>query len=245
MFRLIDPRKTVQRRPYRLSPCELDLVREKIDEFLKCNIIRPSCSPYASPILLVKKKNGSDRLCVDYRELNSNTVADKYPLTLIQDQISRLRGAYYFTCLDMASGYYQIPLNADSIEYTAFVTPHGQYEFLSMPFGLKNAPSVFQRIIMQVLGDLANAYVIVYMDDIMITASTQCEALERLKIVLDVLTEAGFSFNITKCSFLKTSVQYLGYNVSAGEIRTQPSENCCVDCSSASSQSHRLGNLLD
>lgn len=145
----------------------------------------------------------------------------------------------------MASGYYQIPLNADSIEYTAFVTPHGQYEFLSMPFGLKNAPSVFQRIIMQVLGDLANAYVIVYMDDIMITASTQCEALERLKIVLDVLTEAGFSFNITKCSFLKTSVQYLGYNVSAGEIRPQPSENCCVDCSSASSQSHRLGNLLD
>ena len=119
------------------------------------------------------------------------------------------------------------------------------YEFLSMPFVLKNAPSVFQRLVMQALGDLANSYVIVYMDDIMITASTQCEALERLKIVLDVLTEAGFSFNITKCSFLKTSVQYLGYNVSAGEIRTQPSENCCVDCSSASSQSHRLGNLLD
>lgn len=122
----------------------------------------------------------------------------------------------------MASGYYQIPLNADSIEYTAFVTPHGQYEFLSMPFGLKNAPSVFQRIIMQVLGDLANAYVIVYMDDIMITASTQCEALERLQIVLDVLTEAGFSFNITKCSFLKTSVQYLGYHIRAGEIRPNP-----------------------
>jgi len=110
---------------------------------LRCDIIRPSCPPYASHILLVKKKSGSDRLCVDYRELNSNTVADKYPLPLIQDQKDRLRGASYFTCLHMASGYYQIPLQTDSIEYTAFVTPDGQYEFLYMPFGLKNAPSVF------------------------------------------------------------------------------------------------------
>jgi len=122
----------------------------------------------------------------------------------------------------MASGYYQIPLHADSIEYTAFVTPDGQYEFLSMPFGLKNAPSVFQRFVMQALGDLANSYVVVYMDDIMITATTQCDAFERLEIVLNVLTKAGFSFNITKCSFLKTSVQYLGYSVSAGEIRPNP-----------------------
>jgi len=121
-------------------------------------------------------KLGSDRLCVDYRELNSNTVADKYPLPLIQDQIDRLRGANYFTCLDMASGHYQNPLHAGSIKYTAFVTPDGQYEFLSMPFGLKNAVSVFQRLVMQALGDLANSYVIVYMDDIMITATTQCDA---------------------------------------------------------------------
>jgi len=91
-IRLFDPRKTVQRRPYRLSPCERDLVREKIEELLRCNIIRPSCSPCASPILLIKKKNGSDRLCVDYRELNSNTPV-----------------ATHFTSLDMASGYYQIP----------------------------------------------------------------------------------------------------------------------------------------
>jgi len=119
----------------------------------------------------------------------------------------------------MASGYYRIPLHADSIEYTAFVTPDGQYEFLSMPFGLKNAPSVFQCLVMQALGDLKNSYVIVYMDDIMITATTQCDAFERLEIVLNVLTKTGFSFNITNCSFLKTSVQYLGYSVSAGKIR--------------------------
>jgi len=148
-IRLIDPTKTVQRRPYRLSPEEKDIVREKLSELLKCNIIRPSCSPFASPILLVKKKNGTDRLCVDYRELNSNTIADRYPLPLISDQIARLRGANYFTCLDMASGFHQIPIHRDSIEYTVFVIPDGQYEFLTMPFGLKNAPSVFQRAVMR------------------------------------------------------------------------------------------------
>jgi len=105
----------------------------KIYELLKYSIIILSFSPYASPILLVEKKNGSNRLCVDFRELNSNTVADKYSLLLLQDQINRLRGAYYFTCLDMASGYYQIPLNTNSIEYRVFVTPDGQYNFLSIP----------------------------------------------------------------------------------------------------------------
>lgn len=128
-IRLIDPNKTVQRRPYRLSQEEKEIVRAKLNELMKCNIIRPSCSPYASPILLVRKKNGSDRLCVDYRALNSNTISDKYPLPLISDQIDRLRGANYFTCLDMASGSHQIPIPPDSIEYTAFVTPDGQYDF--------------------------------------------------------------------------------------------------------------------
>jgi len=124
-IRLIGSNKTVQRRPYRLSPNEKEIVRERITEFLNCNIIRPSCSPYASPILLVKMKNGSDRLYVDYRELNSNTVSDRYPLPLINDQIARLASAKYFTCLDMASGYHQIPIHPDSVDYTAFVKPDG------------------------------------------------------------------------------------------------------------------------
>jgi len=108
-IRLIEPNKTVQRRPYRFSPSEREIVREKVQELIECKVIRPSSSPYASPALLVMKKNGSARLCVDYRELNSNTIADKYPLPRIADQIARLNGARYFTSLDMASGYYQVP----------------------------------------------------------------------------------------------------------------------------------------
>ncbi|XP_076284028.1 uncharacterized protein LOC143210757 [Lasioglossum baleicum] len=141
LIKLIDPNRTVQRRPYRLSPNERQTVRDKVSELLSAGIIRPSCSPFASPIILVNKKDGSDRLCVDYRELNSNTVPDRYPLPLISDQIQRLSGAQYFTTLDMASGFHQIPIHEDSIEKTAFVTPDGQYEYLSMPLGLRNAPS--------------------------------------------------------------------------------------------------------
>jgi len=168
---------------------------------IKSKVIRPSNSPFASPALLVKKKNGSASLCVDYRELNSKTISDKFPLPLIAYQIARLRGAKYFTCLDMASGYYQVPMQPGSVEYTTFVTPDGQYEFLSMPFGLKNAPSVFQRAILKALGEIAYSYVIVYMDDIMIIASTKESALKRLQIVLEILTKTGF-FNLILKSIL-------------------------------------------
>ncbi|XP_011867060.1 PREDICTED: uncharacterized protein LOC105561575, partial [Vollenhovia emeryi] len=148
---LIDPHKTVQRRPYRLSPSERQIVKDKIQELLNANIIRESNSPFASPILLVKKKDETDRMCVDYRELNDNTRSDHYPLPRIDDQIDRLYGAHYFTSLDMASGFHQIPIHAESIERTAFVTPDGQFEYLTMPFGLKNAPPVFQRSINKAL----------------------------------------------------------------------------------------------
>jgi len=180
---------------------EKELVRDKIKEMLAANVICPSNSPFASPILLVKKKDGSDRLCIDYRELNSNSVADKYPLPLISDKVNRLRGGKYFSCLDMASGFYRIPIEVGSIERTAFVTPEGQYECLSMPFGLKNASSIFQRAIARALGDLAYSYAIVYIDDVVIVARSKEEAFERLTVVLKALSEAGFSFNIKNVFF--------------------------------------------
>uniref|UniRef100_A0A0A9W863 Retrovirus-related Pol polyprotein from transposon opus n=2 Tax=Lygus hesperus TaxID=30085 RepID=A0A0A9W863_LYGHE len=218
-IRLIDPTRTVQRRPYRLAPVERETVRKIVDQLQVAGIIRPSCSPFASPVLLVKKKNGSDRMVVDYRELNNNTVPDRFPLPLISDQIARLGGAHFFSCLDMASGFNQIPVHPDSIERTAFVTPDGQWEYVAVPFGLRNGPSVYQRTILNTLGELAHQYVVSYMDDLVIVSTTVEEALERLHKVLTVLTEAGFSLNLQKCSFVMHKIEFLGYEVSAGQIR--------------------------
>lgn len=218
-IRLVDPNRTVQRRPYRMSMEERSVVRDRVRELLDANIIRPSCSPFASPALLVKKQDGSDRMVIDYRELNNNTVSDRYPLPLISDQIARLNGANYFSQLDCASGFHLIPVHEESIERTAFITNEAQYEFLTMPFGLKNAISVFQRAIVNALGDLANDYVIVYVDDVLIVSPDVEQGLLRLNTVLEVLTKAGFSLNLKKCSFLKTKVVFLGFEVEAGQIR--------------------------
>ncbi|CAH2105837.1 unnamed protein product [Euphydryas editha] len=221
-IRLIDPTKVVQRRPYRLGADERQVVRNKVNELLKAGVIRPSCSPFSSPVLLVKKKDGSDRMCVDYRELNNNTVADRYPLPLIEDQVARLGGAKWYTCLDAVSGYHQIPVEPSSIEKTAFVTPDGQWEYLTMPFGLRNATSVYQRAVMQALGELGHTFVVAYVDDLLILASDVEQGISRLRLVLDVLTKAGFSLNLSKCAFLKRRVEYLGFVIEDGRVMPNP-----------------------
>lgn len=219
---LIDPAKIVHRRPYSLSPLELDIVHEKIQKMLDANIIRESSSPFSSPILLVKKRDGSDRLCVDYRELNSNTRPDSYPLPLISDQINKLHGAYYYSIVDMASGFHQVRVHEDTVEKTAFVTPTGQYEFLTMPFGLRNAPQVFQRAINTALKPLKDDRILVYMDDVLAASVTVDEGLSRLDKLLETLSIAGFSFNFKKCSFMKKEIEYLGYVVSSGALKPNP-----------------------
>ncbi|XP_052749153.1 uncharacterized protein LOC128200275 [Galleria mellonella] len=219
---LIDPNKIVQRRPYRLSASERQIVSDKVSELLNAGVIRESSSPFASPILLVKKKDGSDRMVVDYRELNSNTRSDNYPLPRISDQIDRLHGAKHFTSLDMTSGFHCIPLEPSSIERTAFVTPDGQFEYTAMPFGLKNAPSVFQRSINKALKDCDCAQV--YIDDVLIPSTSIEQGLERLNFVLNALSKAGFSLNMKKCSFLKTEITYLCYVIKSGEIRPNPNK---------------------
>ncbi|CAH2265776.1 jg7961 [Pararge aegeria aegeria] len=209
---------------YRLAPVEREKVQKIIKELMDKNIIRESNSPFASPIIMVKKKNGEDRLCVDYRELNANTVRDHYPLPLISEQLDQLADAKYFTCLDMAAGFHKIPISKESIEKTSFITPDGQYEYLTMPFGLTNAPSVYQRAINKALGDIRGKEALVYMDDVLIPSRTIAEGFERLERVLEFLTKAGFSINIKKCSFIKTSIEYLGFVVCDGKVRPSPSK---------------------
>lgn len=210
----------VNYRPYRLSYAETLRVRDIIADLLKTGIIRESESEYASPILLVKKKDGSDRMCVDFRKLNSVTIKDRFPLPRIDDHIDRLGRSKYFTCLDMATGFHQIPLEKDSMHLTGFVTPEGHYEYMKMPYGLANAPVVYQRIIAKTLKKfIETGDILVYIDDILILSKTIDRGLTLLREVLSTLTNAGFSINLKKCSFLSTSIEYLGRNISEGQVR--------------------------
>jgi hypothetical protein len=209
--------------PYRLSYQEKLKVREIVGDLLDKNIIRESDSEYASPVILVKKKDGSDRMCVDFRALNRITVKDRYPLPLIEDHIDRLGGSKYFTSLDMASGFHQIPIDEPSIHKTGFVTPEGHYEYLKMPFGLCNSPTVYQRIINNTLRKFIEAgNVLVYIDDVLLLSMSVKEGINLLLDVLKTLTEAGFSINLKKCSFLTTEVEYLGRVISHGQVRPSP-----------------------
>lgn len=209
----------VNRNPYRLSAEERRIVREIVNDLIMNNIIQESESPFASPILLVKKKEGSYRMCVDFRELNSYTVKDRYPLPLIEDQLDRLGKGKIFTSLDMSSGFHQIPIDPESVHKTAFVTPDGHYEYLRMPFGLANAPAVFQRAINKALGDLKNTVALVYLDDVLIPSETFEENLQSLDLVLKALHKAGFSLNLKKCHFFQSKLEYLGREISSEGIR--------------------------
>lgn len=190
-------------RQYRLPLPERKKTNTIVQELIDGDIIRESNSPYTSTILLVKKKNGEDRLCVDYRKLNSRTIKEHYPLPRIDDQLDKLYGCHYFTSLDLSSGYHQIPMAANSKQLTSFVTPDGQYEYNRMPFGLANAPSVFQRLMNKVLGSLKYDAITVYLDDILIPSTTVDERLKRLSEVLKVLEEEGLTLRLEKCKFLK------------------------------------------
>ncbi|KAF0736105.1 Transposon Ty3-G Gag-Pol polyprotein [Aphis craccivora] len=145
---------SVYQRPRRLAPREKMAMDQQIQEWLAEDIIRPSCSEYASPVLLVKKKDETLRLCIDYRELNKKIVRDRYPLPLIDDQIDRLRGAVIFSTLDLRNGFFHVSVDEPSVKYTSFVVPSSQYEFLRTPFGLCISPPVFQRYVNFIFRDL-------------------------------------------------------------------------------------------
>ncbi|CAK1595379.1 unnamed protein product [Parnassius mnemosyne] len=214
--------KPVQFRPYRASYSDREIIRSLVNELLENCIIRESNSAYASPALLVNKKNGEKRLCIDYRALNKITIKDKYPMPRIEDLIDRLQGCRFFTSLDLKSGYYQIKMKEDSVHKTAFITEDGHYEFLRLPFGLAGAPSCFQQMMNRVLGNLRFEKIILYLDDILIVSQTEVENLELLEKVLQIFKENGLTLNLKKCHFLKTDIEFLGYRINSEGIK--PSE---------------------
>ena len=207
-------------RPRRLSPSEKNEVDKQIREWLKDGIIKPSSSEYASPVVLVKKKNGETRICVYFRKLNKLIIKDRYPLPLIEDQLDLLQGATIFTALDLKNGFFHVEVDKESQKYLSFVVPGGQYEFAKVPFGLCNSPAVFQEFINAVFKDLiAKGIVLTYMDDSIIPSHNIEQAVESLADVLEVACQAGLQISWKKCQFLFTKIEYLGHIVENGTVR--------------------------
>eukprot|EP00731_Ephydatia_muelleri_P008911 Em0004g1249a len=214
--------KPVKQAPRRLPFHHLKEVKKLVESMLDNNVIEPSNGPWASPIVLVKKKDGSTRFCVDFRQLNSVTRKDAHPIPRIDETLDALHGACWFSTLDLASGYWQVKVAPEDREKTAFTTPYGLYQFCVMPFGLCNAPSTFQRLMELVLAGLHWSSCLVYLDDIIIYSRTVKEHLTRLEEVLERLQAAGMKLKPKKCRLLRRKVNYLGYIVSSGGVQTDP-----------------------
>lgn len=212
----------IKQPPRRMSMQAESITREELTKLWEANCIRPSTSPWASPIVLVKKKDGTTRFCVDYRKLNSVTKKDAYPLPRIDDCFDSLRGANWFCTLDLRSGYWQIPMARESIEKTAFVTKYGLFEFLVMPFGLTNAPATFERLMERVLNGLQWTQCLVYIDDIIVFGTTFRETLEHLVNVFERLKDAKLTCKSKKCELFRRSVKFLGHVVSADGLKCDP-----------------------
>ncbi|UYV64710.1 K02A2.6-like, partial [Cordylochernes scorpioides] len=212
----------IRKNPYRVSLKERKIIGDQINSMLKNGIISHSSSPWASPIILVKKKNGTFRFCVDYRNLNSVTVKDQYPLPRIDDCFDSLHGARYFTSLDLCSGYWQVEVEEQDREKTAFITPDGLYQFNVLPFGLCNGPATFERLMDTVLRTHKWKICLCYLDDVIIFAEDLHSHLNRLKTILECLKTAGLTLNASKCRFAYTKLLILGHVVSNEGIAPDP-----------------------
>ena len=217
------------KQPLRRTPFAL---RSKVDklvqEMLSQGVIEQSRSPWASPVVLVSKKDGGLRFCIDYRQLNRITKLDEFPLPRIDDTLDLLAGCKFFTTLDLAAGYWQVAMNPSDQEKTAFTTYSGLYEFKKMPFGLVNAPATFQRLMEVVLSGLAREGCLVYLDDVLVMGKTMKEHNENLQKVFNRLRAAGLRLKPKKCCFAQLEVDYLGHVVSSDGIRTDPKKTRAV-----------------
>ena len=209
----------MSRAPYRMAPTELKELKSQLQELLDKGFIRPSVSPWGAPVLFVKKKDGTLRMCIDYRQINKVTVKNKYPLPRIEYLFDQLKGAGVFSKIDLRSGYYQLRVKEGDVPKTAFRTRYGHYEFLVMPFGLTNAPVAFMDLMNRVFRPYVDQFVVVFIDDILVYSKDAQEHEQHLRIVLETLREKKLYAKLSKCDFWLKEVSFLGHIVSAEGIR--------------------------
>ncbi|GAA5874668.1 hypothetical protein JCM1840_007442 [Sporobolomyces johnsonii] len=217
-----DGKEIPSSRIYPLSAAELEVLADYIDTHLRSGFIRPSTSPVGAPILFIKKKDGSLRLCVDYRNLNSVTRKNRYPLPLIDETLDRLSGAQYFTKLDLRNGYHQLRIAKGDEWKTAFRTRYGHFEYQVMPFGLTNAPAAFQNLINDTFRPFLDSFVVVYLDDILVYSKTAAEHEQHVRQVLDTMRKAKLYAKAEKCTFDEQGTEYLGFIVDRQGVRMDP-----------------------
>ncbi|KAL2098372.1 hypothetical protein ACEWY4_007579 [Coilia grayii] len=211
----------VRQRYRRLPLSQYEMVKAHIGELLDSGVIRTSCSPYSSPIVVVQKRDGSIRLCVDYRQLNVRTRKDAFPLPRIEESLDALSGASLFSTLDLASGYNQVLVAEKDKPKIAFCTPFGLFEFNRMPFGLCNTPGTFQRLMERIFGDECFQSLLLYLDDIVVFSSTFDSHVKRLDLVLTRLQQYNLKLKLKKCHFFQSEVKYLGHIISAEGVLQQ------------------------
>ncbi|KAA0058399.1 pol protein [Cucumis melo var. makuwa] len=214
----------ISRAPYRMAPAELKELKVQLQELLDKGFIRPSVSPWGAPVLFVKKKDGSMRLCIDYRELNKVTVKNRYPLPRIDDLFDQLQGATVFSKIDLRSGYHQLRIKDEDVPKTAFRSRYGHYEFIVMSFGLTNAPAVFMDLMNRVFREFLDTFVIVFIDDILIYSKTEAEHEEHLRMVLQTLRNNKLYAKFSKCEFWLKQVSFLGHVVSKAGVSVDPAK---------------------
>ena len=208
--------------PRRMSPQKMKQEESCIEEMLSGGQIEPSNSPWSAPMVLVTKKDGGTRLCVDYRRLNLAMVNDAYPLPRINDTLDMLASRRWFSTLDLASGYWQVSLSPEARCKTAFATHSGLFQFKAMPFGLCNAPATFERLMDRVLQGLRWSRCLVYLDDIISFGTTFENALDNLTLIFERLRSYGLQLKSTKCHLFQTSVPFLGHVVGRDGLQCDP-----------------------
>ena len=214
--------KPFKLQPYRVSQKEGEAMEAEIAQYLRLGLIRESTSPWASPVLMIRKPDGSIRFCIDYRRLNSVTIKDSYPMPRVDDLLDVLGRAKIFSTMDVASGYWNVKMARKSIEKTAFTCKYGLYEWLVMPFGLCNAVPIFERLMEHVLRDYKWRTCLVYLDDVIVFSEDFAEHLVRLGQVLSCFRKAGFKLKMSKCHWGRARVAFLGHMVTPSGILPNP-----------------------